>query len=357
MSAGADGLRKFFVDALTGALDLGLAVPDDVLRHVTPDVLAAHLPRTLWGKLIAACLAAPRTDARLIVDTIGVPALCEHVPGSILWGIVVDVATRALGKGLVAAPPPPAASASATAPVAAPVAVAAPAPAASAVPTPIPAVASSPVPVAVPTVGTAPVSAPIVAPVAPVAPPKASVPAAPTPRTSGSMAAMKVPTPTPPASVTAAAARAASATVTTTAAPPPSAVVDIDFDDDDDDEPAPLDAPPVSPHRATTVAGPGAARGTPPPAAQPGNGRTGTSAGASSRRPQASAASSPKAGGRTMPASPRRGPSTSDFDLDTDVGTATAKPPEDVPVDDDQLIDWATSEETVTSGDNPLRKR
>ena len=94
-------------------------------RAATPDVcsarharvLAEHLPRPLWGKLIAACLAAPRTDARLVVDTIGVPALCEHIPGTIIWTIVSDIATRAMGKGLVASPPPAALTATVTAPI------------------------------------------------------------------------------------------------------------------------------------------------------------------------------------------------------------------------------------------------
>src|SRR5690349_6539763 len=102
-------ITRFFVDALSGALELGLATADDVMKHVTPDVLAAHLPRALWAKLLGACLAAPRVDARLVVDTIGVADLCANVPGTLLWSILADVAVRALGKGLLAAPPPAAA--------------------------------------------------------------------------------------------------------------------------------------------------------------------------------------------------------------------------------------------------------
>jgi hypothetical protein len=56
--------KAFLVDALTSALDLGLATPDDVVRHVTPDVLAAHLPRPLWARLLTACFGAPHVDAQ-----------------------------------------------------------------------------------------------------------------------------------------------------------------------------------------------------------------------------------------------------------------------------------------------------
>ncbi len=373
-------LQRFFVDALGGALEVGLATPDDVLKHVTPDVLAAHLPRPLWAKLIAACLAAPRTDARLVVETLGVPVLAEHIPGAIVWAVIADIAARALGKGLIAAPPP-----TADAPVAAPTggkadsgrAAASPAtvapagkaagasaaaPAtASASTKPLPAVAAasptsaSPRPSTAPPVrmGTNPgiTATPTATPPPPPAAGSGATPAGP-----ASVIAASAATTGSQTSTSTHAAPIAGGTGTATVAPPMSAIVDIDFDDDEDDEPAPLEAPPHSPHRAPTVPG---------PQAMPtrGNGRAGSGAGASSRRPQASAA--PRSGSRTSPPSPRRA-ANSEFDIDTDVhpgkdpasGSAgLAASAIDVPVDDDQLIDWSSSEETVTSGGDVDRKR
>jgi hypothetical protein len=83
-------VKAFLVDALGGALDLGVATPDDVLRHVTPDLLAEYLPRPLWARLLTACLGAPRVDAQLVVETIGVPNLCEHLPSPIIWSVRGD---------------------------------------------------------------------------------------------------------------------------------------------------------------------------------------------------------------------------------------------------------------------------
>jgi hypothetical protein len=98
-------IKAFFVDALTAALDLKIGTPDDVLRHVTPDVLAKHLPRPLWARLLTACLGAPRVDAQLVIETIGIPNLCEHVPAWIIWACVADIAARSLGKASdIAAP-------------------------------------------------------------------------------------------------------------------------------------------------------------------------------------------------------------------------------------------------------------
>jgi hypothetical protein len=89
--------KRFLVDAISTALSLGLATPDDVMRHVSADVFAEHLPRPLWAKLISTALSATRFDSRMVVDTIGVPTLCEHIPSHLLWACIVEFAQRALG--------------------------------------------------------------------------------------------------------------------------------------------------------------------------------------------------------------------------------------------------------------------
>ncbi len=101
-------IKAFFVDALTSALDLGIGTPDDVVRYITPEVLATHLPRPLWARLLTAALGAPRVDAQLVVETIGIPNLCEHVPASIVWPCIAEIGARSLGKtpDIAAAPAP-----------------------------------------------------------------------------------------------------------------------------------------------------------------------------------------------------------------------------------------------------------
>jgi hypothetical protein len=101
---GLVNLKAFFVETLSSALDLGIAIPDDVIRHVTPDVLAQHLPRPLWARLLTACVGAAHVDAQLVVETIGVPNLCEHVPAQIIWGCIEEIALRTLGGVVIATP-------------------------------------------------------------------------------------------------------------------------------------------------------------------------------------------------------------------------------------------------------------
>jgi hypothetical protein len=91
-------IKAFFVDALTSALETGIGTPDDIVRHVTPEVLAKHLPRPLWARLFTACLGAPRVDATLVVETIGVPNFCEHLPAPIIWACLAEIGARSLGK-------------------------------------------------------------------------------------------------------------------------------------------------------------------------------------------------------------------------------------------------------------------
>ena len=109
-------VKPFLVDALSSALDLGIATPDDVLRHVTPDLLANHLPRPLWARLLTACVGASRVDAQLVVETIGISNMCEHIPTTAIWACLAEIAQRSLGGEVSARPPAPAAPAIVTRP-------------------------------------------------------------------------------------------------------------------------------------------------------------------------------------------------------------------------------------------------
>jgi hypothetical protein len=58
-------VKAFFSEALGQALELGIGTPEDVIKHVTPDLLATYLPKPLWARLLTACLGASRVDATL----------------------------------------------------------------------------------------------------------------------------------------------------------------------------------------------------------------------------------------------------------------------------------------------------
>jgi hypothetical protein len=89
--------RRFLLEILGAGLELGVITPEDVLRHVTPDVLAHHLPVTLKVKLLEASLAAERMTASLVVETIGTEGLAEHAPIGALWACINECARRPIG--------------------------------------------------------------------------------------------------------------------------------------------------------------------------------------------------------------------------------------------------------------------
>lgn len=261
-------MKEFLVSALGAALELGIGTADDVLKYVTPDVLSQHLPRPLWARLITACLGAPKVNAQLVVDTVGIGNLCEHIPQPIMWNVLADIGVRSLGKST------------------------------GAVVAAIPASASKSQPVAAP--GTGPVAAPMPgAPATPTAPP-ADAPRARTPS--------RQPFGRPGLGTNAGASSRGGALSPSSAGGPR----------------RPQAAAPAAPVPAAPSA----------PVPQP---------------------ASALVGSRVTPPSNRRPSTATDFDIDTDVRAESWKG-KDVEVDDDQLIDWSSSEETVTGGDQFDRK-
>ena len=139
----------FFTAALSTALEQGQATAQDLLAFVTPDVLSVHLPRPLWTRLLTSSLGAPALSPAEVVDTLGIPNLCEHVPAPILWRCLATIASRSLDGAVAApadrpsgrsgrtAPPPPAVSAPPPSAASSAGSAAAPTPGASASPPPI----------------------------------------------------------------------------------------------------------------------------------------------------------------------------------------------------------------------------
>ncbi len=89
--------RRFLYEIIGMGLELETVTPDDVLRHITPEVLAHHLPVALKAKLLHASLNAERMTPALIVESIGVEGLVEHSPMPALWAVVRGAVERQLG--------------------------------------------------------------------------------------------------------------------------------------------------------------------------------------------------------------------------------------------------------------------
>ncbi len=90
--------RSFLSTAIASGLDFEVMSPEDVIRHISMDVLAHHLPVALKARLLTAALKAEVMNAMLVLDTLGVDAIAEHVPVHLLWECVAAAAARSLGS-------------------------------------------------------------------------------------------------------------------------------------------------------------------------------------------------------------------------------------------------------------------
>jgi hypothetical protein len=90
--------RRFLYEIIGMGLELETVTPDDIIRHITPEVLAHHLPVALKAKLLHASLNAERMTPALIVESVGIDALVEHSPMPALWACVRASVERQLGS-------------------------------------------------------------------------------------------------------------------------------------------------------------------------------------------------------------------------------------------------------------------
>ncbi len=93
-----DETRRFLSTAIASGLDFEMMTPEDVIRHISMDVLAHHLPVALKVRLLTAALESEVMNAMLVLDTLGIDALAEHVPANLLWDCVATAAVRSLGE-------------------------------------------------------------------------------------------------------------------------------------------------------------------------------------------------------------------------------------------------------------------
>ncbi|MCG8425561.1 MAG: hypothetical protein MJE77_47385 [Proteobacteria bacterium] len=91
-----DAKRNFLEAALAVGLECELIRPADVLRHLTADILASHLPGDSKTKLLRASLEAGKMDAELVFEALEARVFAEHMPKHRLWACIAEAAQKAL---------------------------------------------------------------------------------------------------------------------------------------------------------------------------------------------------------------------------------------------------------------------
>jgi hypothetical protein len=90
-----DSRRRWFASIIQTGLDEHIFGPDEVLQHVTPDVMAHHLPPPVLGAVLESSLAAGAMTADRVLETLTAEVLAQHIPHDVLWKCVAEAALRA----------------------------------------------------------------------------------------------------------------------------------------------------------------------------------------------------------------------------------------------------------------------
>lgn len=89
-----DARERWFAEIVQAGLDEGMFGPSEVVEHVTPDILAKHVPTELLGKVLEAALSASTMTPDGLLETLDARALARHIPHEVLWNCVAAAAER-----------------------------------------------------------------------------------------------------------------------------------------------------------------------------------------------------------------------------------------------------------------------
>jgi hypothetical protein len=95
--------REFVRRALDRGLDTAVLTAEQLLEHVTPEILAEHLPTPLKAKLLTEALRAGVMNPKLVVEVVTVKELAAHVPIGTLWACAAQAGEKAVAGQVVGA--------------------------------------------------------------------------------------------------------------------------------------------------------------------------------------------------------------------------------------------------------------
>jgi hypothetical protein len=95
MRASQADRERWLAHVIQTALQLGIMTADDVLVHVTPELLAAYLPPDVMTGVLQASLKSGLMTPDTILSVAGPDVLCRHIPPAVLWEAAQAAAARA----------------------------------------------------------------------------------------------------------------------------------------------------------------------------------------------------------------------------------------------------------------------
>lgn len=90
-----DARQRWFARIFEAGLENEIFAPSQVLSHVTPEVMAQHLPPEVMTKVLQSALVAGSMTPERVLETLQPNVLAEHIPHQVLWDCVLAAAERA----------------------------------------------------------------------------------------------------------------------------------------------------------------------------------------------------------------------------------------------------------------------
>jgi hypothetical protein len=92
---GSEARQRWFAAILEAGLEERLLGPAELLTHVTPELLAAHLPGEILGEILAVSLESHTLTPASLLETVTPDLLAEHIPHEVLWACIAEAVERA----------------------------------------------------------------------------------------------------------------------------------------------------------------------------------------------------------------------------------------------------------------------
>jgi len=86
--------QRWFTSIIESGLTENIFGPSEVLTHVTPEVMANHLPADVMTKVLQKSLAAGAMTPDGVLETLSPKVLSEHIPLPVLWKCVSEAAEK-----------------------------------------------------------------------------------------------------------------------------------------------------------------------------------------------------------------------------------------------------------------------
>lgn len=87
--------QRWFAEILKAGLEERVFGPVDVLAHVTPEILARHLPAEVMSNVLTSALEGGSMTPERVLEAASPEVLAEHIPHEALWACVAEAAERA----------------------------------------------------------------------------------------------------------------------------------------------------------------------------------------------------------------------------------------------------------------------